>query len=123
MEALAHSTAVSAPATAFLNLLERWSLTPGEGATLLGDSDPALMDDLRSGVAGVASRDRRDRVRYVLDIYTLVNRMLRDPDAERRWIREARVELDGKSLLETLLQGGVEDLILAREFMEDFANR
>jgi len=114
---------VSGPAKAFLGLLDRWDLAAPEGARLLGESDPNLIGDLRSGVSGIETRDRTDRVRCVLVIFTTVNRLLRDVAAERGWIREARTELDGRSVIETMLLGGLEHLILAREFTEDFAGR
>jgi hypothetical protein len=90
---------------------------------LLGHRDPEVIEDLRSGVAGIDTRDGTDRIRCTLEIYATVNRLLRDPAAERRWIRETRPELNNRSLLQVMLSGGLEDLILAREFVEEFTGR
>jgi hypothetical protein len=94
-----------------------------DGATLLGHRDPKVIEDLESGVAGIDTRDGTDRIRCILEIYTIVNRLLRDPAAEKRWIRESRPELNNRSLIQVMLSGGLEDLILAREFVEELTGR
>ncbi len=114
---------VTGPARAFLSVLDRWSITRDEGAVLLGEDDPALIDDLRSGAAGLRSRDRTDRVRHILKTYVVVNRLLRDQLIEQEWIRRNRTELGSRSLLDTMLGGSIEDLLCAEEFVEEFANR
>ena len=114
---------VVGPVEAFLNLLDRWDISRDKGIVLLGEDDPALLDDLRSGAASLRKRDQRDRVRHLLKTYMILNRLLRDPSAERVWIRKQRAELAHRSVLDVMLGGAMEDLILAEEFTEDFANR
>ena len=108
--------------TAFLKVLERWRLTSPEGATLLGSNDPRLIMDLRSGYAEIQTGEAIARIRHVLCIYSLAHRLLRDTEAENKWIRERRAELDGSSLLDVMLRGTLEDLILADEAAEGIAN-
>ena len=95
---------------AFLLLLKRWRLDLNDGAILLG----LPSDD---------SRNPQVRLRTVLQIYAIVHSLLRDADAENRWIRDRRPELENASLLDTMLRGNMENLILANEFVEEFSAR
>ena len=98
------------PMKAFLLLLKRWRLDLNDGAILLG----LPSDD---------SRNPQVRLRTVLQIYAIVYSLLRDADAENRWIRDRRPELENASLLDTMLRGNMENLILANEFVEEFSAR
>jgi hypothetical protein len=108
---------------AFLRLAERWGLSDNEAAILLGHPDTGFIQDLKKNRSPVFLPDQLDRLRYVLDIYSTVNRLVQDPNAERLWIRQSWPRLENMSVLEVMLRGHMVDLIITYEFVEDYAGR
>ena len=102
---LTRDTAVSHPRTdviapvplkACQRVFERWGIP----AIALGTSQQAAL---------------------ILDIYEGVYALMRNPNSERAWIGISRADLGNRSLLALISGGSLDELILARDFV-DFAN-
>jgi hypothetical protein len=108
-------------AKAVLRVLERWDIADSLGAVILGATDGDFVDRLRSDGRNLATRDTQDRARLLLDIYEGVHALLREPEAERDWIRAPRTDFSGRSVLDLMTAGSQRNLIRAQAFV-DYAN-
>ena len=112
---------VTGPVRLFLSILRRWDMTDMEGATVLGAEETSVVDDLRSGARLLRTRDEKDRTRIFLSLYEGVYALFREPEAEKRWIRQPLQELQQASLLSLITEGSFLSLHRAREFV-DYVN-
>ena len=111
------------PVQLFVKLLENWELNENDGAKLLGYDDAKSVRDLLSGAASLRARDVKDRIRYLLMIDAALDQLFRDEATERDWLKEERVELDGKSPLAILLEGSIENMLIVKQFVEHVSGR
>lgn len=99
----------------------RWNIPGNQASTIIGSEKAGFFAALASGQASLETRDMRDRARIFFDIYEGVYSMLRDPLAERGWIRAPRPELEGQSVLDLMTEGSQRNLIRALGFI-DYVN-
>lgn len=129
LEALARKVAprdrLSGPTQFVLNLLDSWQLRRSEAASLLGfnHSDAMHVADVLDGLASFRGRDVNDRIAHLLCIRETLHFLFRDLKEENRWLREPHALLEGKSPLSLLLAGSMEDVLLAREYVDAAAAR
>ena len=103
----------------FLNSLIRfWNLPAEMRFILLGISTPdeKWLYTVLDGTAPAPTRDLDDRLKYLMDIRFLMANFLRDPVAENSWLREPVDELKGRSPIELLASGTMEDLLMLRSY-------
>ena len=107
------------------NLLETWELKPGDAAPLLGfeQSDQNYVRDLLSGRAVLTGRDVKDRIAYLLHIRMTLSALFRSEDVENQWLREQHPMLDNQTPICLLLDGGMEKLLLIKEYVDAAAGR
>jgi DNA-binding protein HU-beta len=111
----------SGPIKAALHVLDRWHIADPLGAIILGSPEPDFVAGLRAGIRDLATRDMQDRARLLLDIYEGVFTLLRDPKAERDWIRIPREDFAGRTLLDLMTEGSQRNLIQVQAFV-DYSN-
>ena len=110
----------------FLKLLERWQLSKPEGAALLGFGESGellVAEQILRGDRPLEGRDLRDRIAHLLQIHKTLGSLFRDLEVENQWLREPHGILGGRSPLELMLQGSMEDLLLAKEYVDAAAGR
>lgn len=112
---------VSGTVRAALAVLERWEIGDDLGATILGGGDAGYIAELRSGAESLKTRDAQDRTRLLLDIYVGLYSLLKNPKAEREWIRIPRADFGGTSLLDQMTEGSQLKLFAAKSFV-DYVN-
>lgn len=101
-------------------LMECWRLDRKEMVRLLG-YDP---DDAEYGLAvldgklPLHGRDVRDRIAHLFCIRRTLWSLFRDLEVENEWLRERHRVLNEKSPLSLMLEGSMEDMLLAREYVE-----
>ena len=113
------------PVRFVLKLREFWRLRWDQVAGLLG-FDQADTDHVVASLHGIATlrgRDVRDRIAYLFAIRATLSSLFRDLDVENQWLREPHPLLHGKSPLELLSNGSVEDLLTVKEYIETVAGR
>ena len=101
-------------------LTEAWRLDERDAVRLLG-FDPEDFDYVAAVLDGrrrLRGRDVRDRIACLFSIRRTLWSLFRDPDAENGWLREPHSMLDGASPLSLMLEGSMEDLLLARDYVE-----
>lgn len=102
----------------FETLLSMWGLNEEQGAVLLGYENLSEIRDLLSGVAGIRSRDAKDRLRCLFRIRAALRTLFRDIEVEREWLREEKEDLEGESPLDLLLEGSMANVLRVTEFVE-----
>ena len=97
-----------------------WRLDRPDVARLLGydPEDIERVSAVLDGGAKLGGRDARDRIAHLFHIRRMLWSLCRDLDVENDWLREEHAMLDGKSPLSLMLGGSMEDLLLAREYVE-----
>ena len=107
------------------NLLKTWKLKPDDAAPLLGfeQSDQIYVRDLLRGRAVLTGRDVKDRITYLLHIRMTLSALFRSEDVENQWLREQHSMLDNQTPICLLLDGGMEKLLLIKEYVDTAAGR
>ena len=105
-------------------LISSWRLSTGDAVRLLGfnQEDLGYVEDILAGVRQPRGRDVHDRIAFLFRIRAILSALFRDLDVENQWLREPHEFLDDCSPME-LMQGSIERLLLAREYVETFAGR
>jgi hypothetical protein len=114
---------LTGPVQVVARLAEIWRLDHGQLATLLDYESARDVEDLLCGVLTLRGRDRHDRVRNLFRIHEVLDQLFIDEDTEQAWLREAQDQLGGRSVLDLLLSGSMEQMILARRYVEHLAGR
>lgn len=101
-------------------LMECWGLDCEDMVRLLGYAP----DDAEYGLAvldgrtALHGRDVRDRIAHLFCIRRTLWSLFRDLEVENEWLRERHRMLNEKSPLSLMLEGSMEDMLLAREYVE-----
>jgi hypothetical protein len=114
---------VTAPGKALSRVFERWNIADIQAAPILGISDAGVPAYRQSTGWCLATRDMRDRATMVLDIYEGVYTLLKDPQAERTWIRTPRPDLENRSVLDLMTEGSQRNLIRAQAYVDHVNGR
>lgn len=105
----------------FVNkLLATWHLEPEKACILLGfePSRSTYVNDMLQGYETLTGRDAKDRIAHLFQIRKLLSALFQDESVENEWLREPRDVLKGKTPMELLLEGSMENLLLVREYVE-----
>lgn len=116
------SKRLSGPALqAFFNIAKLWSLSPTQQRVLLGSvPQSTFFKYQKSPAAARLSRDTLERISHVVGIFKALNVLLPRTEAADAWIKrpnEASL-FKGRSALDVLLGGSVEDLIAVRRYLD-----
>ena len=111
---------VTGPVQFLARLLELWQLDFSDACSLLGfeHADSESVKRLFSGVASLRGRDRKDRIAILVRIRTLLAGLLQDINVENAWLREQNPDLNGRTPLQLLREGSMENLLTLRDLVE-----
>ena len=108
----------------FLNLLlKTWNIGPKEAACLLGfeRSSRQHVEKLLNGTIRLQGRDVKDRIGYLFEIRSTLSALFMDEGAENQWIREPQPLLDDQVPLKLMLEGGMANLLLVLNCVDEIA--
>lgn len=113
------------PIQFILKLVEQWGLQRDDARILLGfdDTDGPRVEAVLSGIKELQGRDANDRIACLYHIRQTLNLLFQDLHVENQWLRESHDLLDGRSPMELLLSGPMEDLLLLREYVDIASGR
>ena len=103
---------------ATVRLFEVWSVTDPEACLLLGGMAPDEWDRWKAGQAGEIAIPLRMRMAHLIGIHAGVRRLFHDPERGYAWMRKPNTALDGKSALDVLLEGDLEDFRKLRAWVD-----
>lgn len=114
---------LSGPAKFIARLAQRWDLSNRDLSVLLGLDSPEVAADLLRGANVLRGRDAEDRVANLFRIFEALFGLLNDANEEKRWMHQGREQFNGRSCLDIMLSGGIEDLVDVRRWLEHLAGR
>ncbi len=116
---------VTGPVKLVNKLMERWKLDLETVCAVLGydKSEKTYVQGLLSGINTLQSRDMKDRIANLTEIYIGLYSLFRNPDSENSWLREPQEMLGGASARTTLAEGSMEKLITVRQLVEYLCGR
>ncbi len=116
---------LTGPTQFVLRLLEHWRLQKSSAVVLLGfgPADATHVADVLEGFENFRGRDVQDRIAHLYRIRETLDSLFRDLEAENQWLREPHSLLEGKSPLSLILGSSMEDLLMAREYVDSAAGR
>ena len=105
------------------NLIDSWQLDSRDAVRLLGydPRDSEYVSAVLDGKRQLRGRDVRDRIAHLFCIRKILWALFRNLDVENEWLREQHSMLKGKSPMSLIVEGSIEDLLLAREYVESAA--
>ena len=111
---------VTGPVQFLARLLDLWQLDFSDACSLLGfeHGDSESVKQLFSGVASLRGRDRKDRIAILIRIRTLLAGLFQDINVENAWLREQNPDLNGRTPLQLLREGSMENLLTLRDLVE-----
>lgn len=121
----ASTSRLTGPIQFVLKLLDSWRLETHHAVDLLGFGleDADYVFAVLRGDGKFPGRDVRDRIAHLFHIRATLRSLFRDLDTENDWLREPHPLLDGRSPLSLMLGGSMEDLLLAKEYVQSAAGR
>lgn len=110
------------PSQFLLRLADDWGLSQEDLVSVLGftPASAAHVASVLGGWAEFRGRDVRDRIVHLYRIRETLDSLLRDLEVEREWLQEPHDLLGGSSPMSLLLGGSMEELLLVREYVDEF---
>lgn len=118
----------SGPVRFVETLLGTWRLDPDNAVPLLGFessemADVAYVRAILDGRQPLVGRDIKYRIACLLVIRSTLSGLFRDETVENEWLREAHPPLDNRAPMDLMLEGHMENLLLVKEYVDEFAGR
>lgn len=109
-------------------LLGTWRLKPDSAIPLLGFessevADVAYVRAILDGSQPLVGRDIKYRIACLIVIRSTLSGLFRDEAVENEWLREAHPPLDNRAPMDLMLDGRMENLLLVKEYVDEFAGR
>ncbi|MGN8160377.1 MbcA/ParS/Xre antitoxin family protein [Salinisphaera sp. SWV1] len=116
----------NAAAKAVIRMADLWKLTEVDIATLMGGVSIATVRRWRrqlreqGQIRGALTRDQLDRASYLLGIYKALHILFPDEAQADGWLHRPvdSPYFEGRSALDVMRQGGMNDLRLVRRFLD-----
>lgn len=109
---------VQAMQRAMIDLFAHWEVGADDAAILLGGISSKTFRRWKDGDYGRVSRDQADRMSLLLGIHKALRIVYTDAARGYRWIGAANTVFDGKSALDIMLRGGIEDIRRIRSYLD-----
>jgi len=103
---------------AFFNLAAEWGLGADEQITLLGRPGRRTLYRWKAGDVAGLPPDTLERISVMLGVYKALEILLPVPERARAWVRRANEAFGGRSALEVMLGGKVDDLYQVRRHLD-----
>lgn len=105
---------------AFFNIGKRWQLNEDDEAAVLGQPDRIALRDWKIGKGPELVEETIVRISYVLGIFKAINLLLPIPERADAWISKPNKApiFGGRSALDRMTDGGLEDLKVVRQYLD-----
>lgn len=102
---------------AFFALAEAWKLSTDQQIVLLGSPARSTYFKWKKD-GGALSVDQEDRVSHLLSTFKALQVLFPDPDRADRWLHHPHRFFGGRSALDVMLGGKLEDIVRVRDFVD-----
>lgn len=99
-------------------IFARWGVSDVDAAVILGGISPKTFRRWRDREYGRVNRDLADRMSYILGIHKALRIIFAQPAQGYRWMSQANAAFGGRTPLQLLLQGGMDDLRRLRRYLD-----
>lgn len=103
---------------AFFKLALEWGLTPTDQLALLGQPSRRTFYRWRAGVVATLPADTLERISVLLGAYKSLHILLPIKDRANAWVKHANAAFGGRSALEVMRHGRVDDLYQVRRHLD-----
>lgn len=103
---------------AFFNLATEWGLTPADQLTLLGQPSRRTFYRWRAGEVAGLPADTLERISVLLGIYKALAILLPIAERANAWVKRDNIAFGGRSALDVMRQGRVDDLYQVRRHLD-----
>ncbi len=103
---------------AFFNLAAEWGLTPTDQLTLLGQPSRRTFYRWRAGEVAGLPADTLERISVLLGVYKALNILLPIRERANAWVKRDNTAFGGRSALDVMKQGRVDDLYQVRRYLD-----
>jgi len=103
---------------AFFNLANEWGLTPADQLTLLGQPSRRTFYRWRAGEIASLPADTLERISVLLGIYKALAILLPIKERAASWVKRDNIAFGGRSALDVMRQGRVDDLYQVRRHLD-----
>ena len=122
-EVAADPKRLAGPMRFVVGLLRTWHLTSEDAGLLLGQESSYEVGKLLRGEGRISGRDAKDRIACLFRIRKTLSALFRDERTENEWLRERHGPLGGRTPLELLLEGSMENMLTVKEYVDWTAGR
>lgn len=103
---------------AVTEIFARWGVSDADAATILGGISSKTFRRWRKGEYGRVNRDLADRMSYILGIHKALRIIFAEPATGYRWMNSPNAKFGGRTPVQVLLRGGMEDLGRLRRYLD-----
>jgi len=103
---------------AFFNLAAEWGLTPADQLILLGQPSRRTFYRWRAGEVATLPADTLERISVLLGIYKALGILLPINERANAWVKRDNTAFGGRSALDVMRQGRVDDLYQVRRYLD-----
>jgi hypothetical protein len=103
---------------AMVNIFDRWRVSDVDASTVLGGISAKTFRRWKDGEFGRVNRDLADRMSNLLGIHKALRIIFSDPQTGYAWVTTANDALAGRSPLEIMKGGGMEDVVRIRRYLD-----
>jgi uncharacterized protein (DUF2384 family) len=103
--------------SAFFALADVWRLNTDQQITLLGNPARSTFFKWKKE-GGLLSSDTQWRISHLLSIFKALQILFPDPERADSWLTRPHRLFDGRSALDVLLGGQLQDIIRVRELLD-----
>lgn len=103
---------------AVIALFAKWNVSDVDAAVILGGLAPKTFRRWKVGDYGRVNRDLADRMSNLLGIHKALRIIFSEPVRGYEWVQADNKAFAGKSALTVLKQGGMEDIIRIRRYLD-----
>lgn len=102
---------------AFFAMADRWGLSTEQQITLLGSPGRSTFFKWKKE-GGLLPRDTRERLSHLLAIWKALRILFTDDRRGEEWMSLANDYFEGRSALEVMLEGGMADILVVRQYLD-----
>lgn len=103
---------------AIISLFDKWNVSDVDAALILGGIATRTFRRWKDGDYGRVNRDLADRMSNLLGIHKALRVIFSDVARCYEWVQAKNDAFGGKSALSILKQGGMEDIVRIRRYLD-----
>lgn len=101
-----------------MNIFAKWGVSDVDAATILGGISAKTYRRWKAEDYGRVTRDLADRMSNILGIHKALRIIFSEPSAGYSWIGTENTSFGGRSALDVMKRGGMDDILRIRRYLD-----